>query len=77
MRVQRDDVCKTLQSTCFELPGELRHDVEAPGLGGSVESAGEMASDDDSTRRTWLSRGLSSIRCGSIVTADAKRYSVR
>jgi hypothetical protein len=45
MRVQRDDVCKTLQSTCFELPGELRHDVEAPGLGGSVESAGERRLD--------------------------------
>jgi hypothetical protein len=44
MRVQRDDVRQTRQPTCFQFSGELRHDVEAAALRGTVESAGERAS---------------------------------
>ena len=45
MRVQRDDVRQTRQPTCFQFSGELRHDVEAAALRGTVESAGERGPD--------------------------------
>jgi hypothetical protein len=45
VRVQRDHVRETCQATCLELPGELRHDVEAAGLRGTVEGAGERRLD--------------------------------
>jgi hypothetical protein len=41
VRFERNDIRQPGEAACLELPGELRDDVEAAGLRGSVERAGE------------------------------------
>jgi len=43
--LQGDDIRQLSEAPGFQFPGELRDDVEAAGLRGSVESAGERGLD--------------------------------